>query len=74
MPCILQTKKRYVGFSYESLEQKEPNFDAKGIETVRRDGCPAVAKVSKMVSMCHRFQIMYTSQWFVVVHVRITCV
>ena len=46
MPCILQTKKRYVGFAYESLDQKEPTFDAKGIETVRRDGCPAVAKVS----------------------------
>ena len=45
LPCILQTKKRYVGFAYESLDQKEPEFDAKGIETVRRDGCPAVAKV-----------------------------
>lgn len=31
---------------YETLEQKEPVFDAKGIETVRRDTCPAVAKVS----------------------------
>lgn len=45
LPCILQTKKRYVGFMYETLDQKEPEFDAKGIETVRRDGCPAVAKV-----------------------------
>ncbi|KAJ3606662.1 hypothetical protein NHX12_026181 [Muraenolepis orangiensis] len=40
-----KTKKRYVGYMYESLEQKEPVFDAKGIETVRRDTCPAVAKV-----------------------------
>ena len=46
LPCILQTKKRYVGFMYETLEQKEPEFDAKGIETVRRDSCPAVAKVT----------------------------
>ncbi len=46
MPCILQTKKRYVGYMYESVDQSEPVFDAKGIETVRRDGCPAVAKVS----------------------------
>ncbi|CAA6669075.1 unnamed protein product [Spirodela intermedia] len=33
-PCFLLTKKRYV----------KPSFDAKGIETVRRDTCPAVAK------------------------------
>ncbi|XP_069126103.1 uncharacterized protein [Argopecten irradians] len=45
LPCILQTKKRYVGFSYETPDQKEPIFDAKGIETVRRDACPAVAKI-----------------------------
>ncbi|XP_076819341.1 DNA polymerase zeta catalytic subunit-like isoform X2 [Clavelina lepadiformis] len=44
-PCILQTKKRYVGYAYESESQKEPIFDAKGIETVRRDGCPAVSKI-----------------------------
>uniref|UniRef100_J3MNX6 DNA polymerase zeta catalytic subunit n=1 Tax=Oryza brachyantha TaxID=4533 RepID=J3MNX6_ORYBR len=31
--------------SYESPEQKEAIFDAKGIETVRRDTCPAVAKI-----------------------------
>jgi DNA polymerase zeta len=34
-PCLLQTKKRYVGFSYEQPSQVEPIFDAKGIETVR---------------------------------------
>lgn len=44
-PCILQTKKRYVGYMYESTSQDKPTFDAKGIETVRRDGCPAVSKV-----------------------------
>lgn len=48
-PCILQTKKRYVGYMYESVEQTEPEFDAKGIETVRRDGCPAA---SKMLEKC----------------------
>ena len=33
---------------YETLDQKEPPvFDAKGIETVRRDNCPAVGKVCK---------------------------
>ncbi|KAJ7973360.1 DNA polymerase [Quillaja saponaria] len=44
-PCFLLTKKRYVGFSYESPEQVTPVFDAKGIETVRRDTCGAVAKI-----------------------------
>ncbi|KAK9875165.1 hypothetical protein WA026_005957 [Henosepilachna vigintioctopunctata] len=44
-PCILQTKKRYVGYMYESPDQKDPVYDAKGIETVRRDGCPAVSKM-----------------------------
>lgn len=43
-PCVLLTKKRYVGYSYESADQKTPVFDAKGIETVRRDTCGAVAK------------------------------
>ena len=45
LPCVLQTKKRYVGFMYETPDQKEPVYDAKGIETVRRDTCSAVAKV-----------------------------
>ncbi|KJE92975.1 DNA polymerase zeta catalytic subunit [Capsaspora owczarzaki ATCC 30864] len=43
-PCVLQAKKRYVGASYEFDEQREFVFDAKGIETVRRDGCKAVSK------------------------------
>lgn len=37
-PCILQTKKRYVGYMYEYKDQTTPVFNAKGIETVRRDG------------------------------------
>ncbi|KAG0638169.1 hypothetical protein HOY80DRAFT_923269 [Tuber brumale] len=41
LPCVLLAKKRYVGFKYEYREQAEPDFDAKGIETVRRDGTPA---------------------------------
>ncbi|KAI1379182.1 hypothetical protein F4677DRAFT_361036 [Hypoxylon crocopeplum] len=40
-PCVLLAKKRYVGYKYESKDQVEPDFDAKGIETVRRDGTPA---------------------------------
>lgn len=52
LPCVLQTKKRYVGYMYETLEQKEPVFDAKGIETVRRDSCPAVAKILEKSLRC----------------------
>lgn len=46
-PCILLAKKRYVGFKYESKSQTEPEFDAKGIETVRRDGTPAEQKLEE---------------------------
>eukprot|EP00744_Colponema_vietnamica_P014749 GILI01020645.1.p1 GENE.GILI01020645.1~~GILI01020645.1.p1 ORF type:complete len:788 (+),score=80.60 GILI01020645.1:201-2564(+) len=45
MPCFMITKKRYVGYAYESKAQKTPRFDAKGIETVRRDQCGATSKV-----------------------------
>lgn len=48
-PCVLQTKKRYVGYAYESREQTVPTFDAKGIETVRRDSCALVQKTMERV-------------------------
>ncbi|ERS98303.1 hypothetical protein HMPREF1624_05087 [Sporothrix schenckii ATCC 58251] len=44
-PCVLLTKKRYVGYEFDTPQQTEPIFDAKGIETVRRDGSPASAKI-----------------------------
>ncbi|KAJ9328250.1 hypothetical protein DTO027B5_1745 [Paecilomyces variotii] len=46
-PCVLLAKKRYVGFKYERRDQVEPEFDAKGIETVRRDGTPAEQKIEE---------------------------
>ncbi|EGP82687.1 uncharacterized protein MYCGRDRAFT_77946 [Zymoseptoria tritici IPO323] len=46
-PCVLLAKKRYVGFKYESPKQEVPDFDAKGIETVRRDGTPAEQKIEE---------------------------
>jgi DNA polymerase zeta len=46
-PCVLLAKKRYVGFKYEHRAQTEPEFDAKGIETVRRDGTPAEQKIEE---------------------------
>ncbi|XP_053692962.1 DNA polymerase zeta catalytic subunit [Sabethes cyaneus] len=48
-PCILQTKKRYVGYMYETADQEKPVYEAKGIETVRRDGCPVVGKMLEKV-------------------------
>lgn len=48
-PCVLLTKKRYVGYMYETPEQTKPKIDAKGIETIRRDACPAVAKIFQKV-------------------------
>jgi DNA polymerase zeta len=45
LPCVLMAMKRYVGFKYEHRDQVEPDFDAKGIETVRRDGTPAMQKM-----------------------------
>lgn len=46
-PCVLLAKKRYVGYKYESRDQAKPDFDAKGIETVRRDGTPAEQKIEE---------------------------
>ncbi|CAE7105599.1 unnamed protein product, partial [Rhizoctonia solani] len=51
-PCVLMTKKRYVGFKYENPDDEQPDFDAKGIETVRRDGIPAG---QKMVERCLKY-------------------
>lgn len=41
-PCCLQTKKRYVGYAYTE-PKGPPKLDSKGIETIRRDQCPAVS-------------------------------
>ncbi|KAJ3734863.1 hypothetical protein DFJ43DRAFT_1130593 [Lentinula guzmanii] len=46
-PCVLMAKKRYVGFKYENVDDKEPVFEAKGIETVRRDGILAQQKMTE---------------------------
>ncbi|KAJ8702610.1 DNA polymerase zeta [Pleurotus ostreatus] len=48
LPCVLMAKKRYVGFKYEHPDATEPIFDAKGIETVRRDGVPAQQKMTEV--------------------------
>ena len=44
-PCVLQTKKRYVGYSFEDVDQIKPTFDAKGNEVIRRDTCAAASKL-----------------------------
>lgn len=55
-PCFLVSKKRYVGAMYENPLQQKFTFDAKGIETVRRDSCPAVMKI-----MEQSLRIMFNS-------------
>ncbi|CAL1695850.1 unnamed protein product [Somion occarium] len=57
LPCVLLAKKRYVGFKFENPDDVEPVFDAKGIETVRRDGVPAQ---QKMVETC--LKILFRTQ------------
>ena len=47
LPCVLQTKKRYVGHAYETPDQRRPTFDAKGIEVARRDNVPALVKLQR---------------------------
>ena len=47
LPCVLQTKKRYVGHAFETPDQRWPTFDAKGIEVARRDNVPALVKLQR---------------------------
>jgi len=44
---IMQTMKRYCGMKYDSKYQKKPTFEAKGLETIRRDQCALTQKVLK---------------------------
>lgn len=44
---IIQTMKRYCGMKFESKNQKKPVFEAKGLETIRRDQCALTQKVLK---------------------------
>jgi DNA polymerase zeta len=50
---ILQTKKKYCGMKYESANQSKPTFEAKGIETIRRDQCALTVRltISGMTSL-----------------------
>lgn len=44
-PCILVTKKRYVGNMYETESVSKPSLQAKGLEIIRRDGTPLLQKL-----------------------------
>ncbi|KAJ9471209.1 DNA polymerase zeta catalytic subunit [Diplonema papillatum] len=46
LPSMMVTKKRYVGYAYESPTDK-PRFDAKGIECIRRDQCKATQQIQE---------------------------
>ncbi|RCN27224.1 hypothetical protein ANCCAN_27043 [Ancylostoma caninum] len=58
MGCVLETKKRYAGWMYESEDDEEGVLDAKGIETIRRDTCPIVAKVLE-----RSLKLIFTRNW-----------
>lgn len=45
LPSVLLAKKRYTGNMFERSSDTVGVFEAKGIETVRRDGIPAQAKM-----------------------------
>jgi DNA polymerase zeta len=47
LPSMLVAKKRYVGWKWESPTGGSPVLDAKGIEMVRRDGCPALVRIQE---------------------------
>lgn len=44
-PSLMLTKKRYAGWMYTSPNQETPGLDVKGMELVRRDGCPVMQRV-----------------------------
>lgn len=48
---LLMKKKRYAGLKYETLEDP-PKIDIKGIECVRRDGCPLVRNLVREAAEC----------------------
>eukprot|EP00429_Kryptoperidinium_foliaceum_P021204 CAMPEP_0176146848 /NCGR_PEP_ID=MMETSP0120_2-20121206/74841_1 /TAXON_ID=160619 /ORGANISM="Kryptoperidinium foliaceum, Strain CCMP 1326" /LENGTH=116 /DNA_ID=CAMNT_0017483415 /DNA_START=150 /DNA_END=497 /DNA_ORIENTATION=+ len=41
----MQTMKRYCGMKFDSKDQRKPSFEAKGLETVRKDQCALTQKV-----------------------------
>jgi DNA polymerase zeta len=57
MQSVLASKKRYVGLAYETYDQKHGKFDAKGIETVRRDTCPIVSRILQ-----HSLKILFQTR------------
>lgn len=54
---ILASKKRYVGVKLEKPTDVTPVLEAKGIETVRRDGCDAVKDI-----MTKSLEILFSSK------------
>lgn len=69
LPCVLQSKKRYVGFKYENPDDLEPVFDDKGIETVRRDGVSAQQKqLETSIKSVPASMRIFQMRSFIVVH------
>lgn len=65
-PSLLISKKRYVGYMYEKNAKQNPVFDAKGIETVRRDGHRAQQKiVEKSIRILFETQNLSQVKYFI---------
>ncbi|CAI4232377.1 unnamed protein product [Auanema sp. JU1783] len=57
MGCVLETKKRYAGWMFES-ETDTGRLDSKGIETIRRDTCPIVSKI-----LSKSLELIFQKRW-----------
>ena len=49
---------------YETKEVTKWTFEAKGLETVRRDGCPAVAKIMEKSLQYENISFIFFSFFF----------
>jgi DNA polymerase elongation subunit (family B) len=56
-PCTLLSKKRYIGWRWDSPKQQQGYLESKGVETARRDGCPALVKTMDSV-----MRILFTTR------------
>lgn len=52
-PYLLMNKKRYAGLLWTKVDSHD-KMDTKGLETVRRDNCLLVRKVTKAINMLSR--------------------
>ena len=61
-PCIILTKKHYVGQIFEKESDRPGTIDSKGIETIRKDSCEFVAEA---LNKCLQAAFTHKSPLFV---------